>query len=156
MGNIGKIVVDNLWIIVAIAVALLVYRSNPRQRIAVLLALLVPGLGHWWIKEKRRGLVFAGITVGLFLTGMVLAGFANVSPFDRHPIWGMAQIPGGLLTLVAALATSGVKIIEQSNLYTMGCLYTGVGCLINILAACDVWDLTMNAEQENELKVRNS
>jgi len=145
--DIGRFIIQNAWIIAVALVFWFLYLSNPRQRLAVFLAVLFPGLGHFWIKEHRRGLYFGGIIIVLFLAGMAMANFRNISPLNRHPIWGLAQIPGGLMTLLAALLTHSLKIVRESNLYTVGCLYSGAACLLNILAACDVWDLTESKQQ---------
>jgi hypothetical protein len=148
--NIGKLIVDTAWIVLLGGAVYFVYLSNPRQRIAVLLALLFPGLGHLFIKQRRRGLFFLGTILGLFLAGMLLADFRNISPLDRHPIWGIAQLPGGLMTAFAALATNSLEITRESPYYAIGCLYSGTACLLNILAACDVWDLTEDLAQRKK------
>jgi hypothetical protein len=116
--------------------------SDKGQRKPVLLGWLVPGLGHWVIGQKSRGLFFGIQICALFLAGLVLSDFRCVSPFDRHPIWGITQIPGGVLTLVSAVATSGLMIQRDNLFYPAGCLYVSVACLLNLVALCDVYDLT--------------
>ena len=83
----------------------------------------------------------------LFLAGLVLSDFRCVSPFDRHPIWGITQIPGGILTLVTAALTSGLTIQRDNAFYPAGCLYVSVACLLNLVALCDVYDLTEPAQK---------
>lgn len=117
-------------------------RANPRQRVAVLLTWVLPGLGHWKIGRKDRALWFGGLIIGLFLLGLVLAKFLCVSPFDRHPIWAIAQAPGGFLVVLTWLATRGLYLTSDNPTYTVGCLYVGVACLLNLVAMCDAWDLT--------------
>ena len=143
----------NLAPIVLVAgVVYLVARSNPRQRIAVGLGFAFPGAGHFYIGRKDRALAFAGIIVPLFLIGLILANFRCVSPFDRHPVWGLAQIPGGLMSGLTWLATSTLKIETENAYYNIGCLYAGTACLLNILALCDVWDLTGGPGKKVEAK----
>ena len=115
-------------------------KSNRRQRIAVALTLVFPGLGHFWLGHRPRAYVFAVVIVPLFLAGMVLADFRNVSP-DRHPIWALAQIPGGLLSVIAWIATRTLHLARDNPYYPIGCLYTGAACLLNVVTSCDVWDL---------------
>ena len=66
-------------------------RADKKQRIAVILAWLIPGAGHFYLGEKGRGLFLGGMVVLTFVVGMVIADFCNISPFDRHPIWGIAH-----------------------------------------------------------------
>jgi hypothetical protein len=84
--------------------------------------------------------------------GLLLGKFAIISPFDRHPIWGIAQIPGGLMSdfgwLIAGKA-------EVNSLYNIACLYAGSACLLNIVALCDAWDLAGEATAPVTLKDSN-
>jgi hypothetical protein len=119
-----------------------VMASDPVQRKPVLLGWLVPGLGHWVIGRKPRALFFGIQLVGLFLIGLVLSDFRCISPFDRHPIWALTQIPGGALTIVTAILTAGLDLVRDNPLYPAGCLYVSVACLLNLVALCDLYDLT--------------
>ena len=115
--------------------------SNRRQRIAVALTLVLPGLGHLFLGYRRRGLLFGAVIIPLFIAGLALGEFCCISPFDRHPIWGIAQIPGGLMTLITWVSTLGLKAGGDNPYYHIGCLYAGTACLLNVLTACDAWDL---------------
>jgi hypothetical protein len=116
--------------------------SDRSQRLPMLLAWLVPGLGHWKVGRKARGLFFGVQLTALFVVGLLLSDFRCVSPFDRHPIWALTQIPGGLLTLVTAALTSSLDITHDNPTYSAGCLYVAVACLLNLVAMCDLYDLT--------------
>jgi hypothetical protein len=113
----------------------------------VLLGWLVPGLGHWAIHERRRAVFFAVQIVALFIAGLVLSDFRAVN-LDRHPIWALIQVPGGLLSLATALATSRLMIEWDNPWYPFGCLYVGVACLLNLVALCDLYDLTEPEEKK--------
>jgi hypothetical protein len=121
--------------------------SDRGQRKPVLLGWLVPGLGHWITGRRSRALFFGIQIVVLFLAGLAMADFRCVSPLDRHPIWAITQIPGGLLTVVAAITTAGLDIQRDNALYPVGCLYVGVACLLNLVALCDLYDLTEPASR---------
>ena len=138
-----RLILDVWPFLLLAAAAGVVAFGNPRQRLAVLLTWAVPGLGHFWLGRRDRGLVFGCVILLLFIAGMAMAGFANVN-FERHPVWGLTQIPGGLLTVVAWLTTSGMEVKGDNPVYAVGCLYTAVACLLNVLAMCDVWDLAEN------------
>jgi hypothetical protein len=108
----------------------------------VLLGWILPGLGHWIVGQKRRALFFAIQIIALFVLGLVLSDFRCISPLDRHPVWALTQIPGGALTLVTAVLTAGLDIERDNPLYQVGCLYVGVACLLNLVALCDLYDVT--------------
>lgn len=133
------------YLLLAAVGALLLLRfvatSTPRQRLAVLLGWVLPGAGHVYLGLRRRGLVLGGLILLTFLAGMALADFRNVSPFDRHPIWGIAHAFGGVMAGVAALLTKDLLILRDSPYYQVGSLYSGVACLLNVLAMIDAWDL---------------
>lgn len=143
----SELIVNLVPVLIVAAVAYFVWKSNRRQRIGVLLGWLFPGAGHWYLGHKDRAKFFAGLLVPTFIVGMIIAGFVNVSPTERHPIWGLAQLPGGLLTLVAWLSTMSLKVTSQNDYFLIGCLYTGSACLLNLIALCDVWDLGEGEEE---------
>lgn len=125
--------------------------TGPRQQLAVALTWLFPGVGHFYLGRHRRGLLLGGVVLTLFVAGMWLADFRNVSPFERHPIWGLAHAFGGLMTGIATVATSGLQIRESLPFYSVGCLYSGVATLLNLLLMIDVWDLAQE-EKTNTLE----
>ncbi len=125
-----------------------VFRSDKRQRFAVILAWLIPGAGHFYLGEKRRGLFLAALVIATFVAGMIIADFRNISPLDRHPIWGIAHLFGGLMSGIAALATNGLMIVRDNPFYQVGCLYSGVGALLNVLVMIDAYDLASKKVKE--------
>ncbi|MEZ6195023.1 MAG: DUF6677 family protein [Planctomycetota bacterium] len=135
--NVGLV----LGVVTVALVGIFATTASPRQRNGVVLAWLFPGLGHFYLGERKRGLVLGGMIVATFLVGMILADFRNISPFDRHPTWGIAHAFGGLMSGLAALLTKGLLISRENPFYNVGCLYSGVATLLNILAMVDVWDL---------------
>lgn len=135
---------------VAVALLWLIATCSPLQRKALLAAWMLPGLGHLLLGRRDRALFFALTLIPTFLFGLVLGSFATVSPLDRHPIWGLAQVPGGLLTLITALLTRDAQIPAADTLYSTASLYTGAACLLNILALCDVYDLARRPETPAE------
>ena len=127
--------------------AALMRTAAPGQRKPLILGWLVPGLVHWVVGRRPRSAFFAVQIVGLFVAGLCLSDFRCISPFDRHPIWALVQLPGGAMTLVAAALTSGLRITGEAPYYAAGCLYASVACLLNLLALCDLYDLTEPAER---------
>lgn len=122
--------------------------ASPRERKAVILAWLFPGLGHLAIGHRPRGLVLGGLVFATFLTGMILADFCNISPFDRHRIWGLCHAFGGAMSGVAAILTRNRMITHDNPLYPYGCLYSGVATLLNLLLILDVSDIVQREERQ--------
>jgi|GEM_PF-5157684 hypothetical protein len=141
----GPLALKLLPLLAGIGFLWILLSANPRQRRALAGAWLLPGLGHLILGKKDRALFFALALLPMFLTGLVLGNFATVSPLDRHPIWGMAQVPGGLMTIVTALLTKNATVAAADVYYSTAQLYTGAACLLNILAMCDVYDLAKSS-----------
>lgn len=142
----GPLALKLLPLLAGIGFLWIILSSNPLQRKALLGAWLIPGLGHWLLGRKDRALFFAVTLIPTFVAGLILGDFATVSPFDRHPIWGLAQFPGGLMTGITALLTKDAHIAGADVFYSTAQLYTGAACLLNILALCDVHDLARSTK----------
>lgn len=127
--------------IVSLAIFLVMTRRSRRTRLAVIVAWLFPGAGHFFLGRRRRGLLLGGAVVATFVLGMVLADFRNIHPYGRHWVWGIAHAYAGLLSVIAALATHSLKITADNPHYQAGCLYSGAAGLLNILLMVDVYDL---------------
>jgi hypothetical protein len=123
--------------------------AAPAQRKPCLLGWLVPGLGHWIVGRRDRAIFFGLQILGLFVAGLLLSDFRCVSPLDRHPVWAVIQVPCGGPFLLAAAATASLEIVRDSAFYQVGCLYTAVACLLNVVALCDLYDLTEPAERRD-------
>ncbi len=140
---------EKAFILCAALLAWFCLRAEKRQRIAVVLAWLIPGGGHFYLGQKRRGIFLGSMVILVFLVGMVLADFRNIAPLTRHPIWGIAHLFGGLMTAIATAATSNLMIVRDSSYYHVGCLYSGIGALLNVLVAIDAYDIASKKSEEN-------
>ncbi|TDI34437.1 MAG: hypothetical protein E2P02_30325 [Acidobacteria bacterium] len=109
---------------------------------ACLSAWLVPGLGHFMIGKRHRGIIFFAVVVALFTLGIRLEG--ELFELDT----------GELLTLLAGLAEMGVGlpyfIIKMMKLgggtvtavtYEYGYTFCIVAGLLNMLIVLDVYDI---------------
>jgi hypothetical protein len=61
----------------------------------VIMAWLVPGVGHIVLKRPWPALFVAGAVIPLFVLGMYLTGWENVS-WERHPYYFGLQAPAGV------------------------------------------------------------
>jgi hypothetical protein len=104
----------------------------------VLLAWLVPGAGHFAIGRPWPGIFVAAATLPLFVGGMALAGWLNVSP-ERHPWYFAAHAFIGLPTGIATLLTRTSVPTEPLAYRSAGELYTAMAGLLNLVAIADVW-----------------
>ena len=134
-----------LWLVAA-----MVAIADPRVRKPFLLGIAVPGLGHMSIGEKGRGLLVAVPVLILYVAGLLLSDFRCVSPFDRHPLWGVLQAPAAGPTLLSWLGTRHLTLEHIGETYQVGCLYVGIACLLNLVALCDLRDLCMKVARRKD------
>lgn len=127
--------------------------TSPRWHFAAAIAAwLVPGLGHWMIGQRQRGLILL-VSIGfLWIGGFFIGG---VSVFDRreHPIWFMGQ-----MILAPSIVAEGWHRHLQGpdaqparpdaadiayepsygHINEQGVLYTALAGMLNLLAIMDV------------------
>lgn len=113
-------------------------RSPQNLWIAALAGWLVPGAGHFLIGMKAKGVFFFVVIVGAFVGGLVLAEFHAVD-YDRHPIYFLAFLFNGLVTLLAWTATSSLEVTDYITQESLGTLYCAVASLLNILVVLDIF-----------------
>jgi TM2 domain-containing membrane protein YozV len=68
--------------------------------LALIVAWLVPGMGHLMIGQKARGVIFAVTLHGLFALGLLIGGIRAINPADQ-PIWRYTQFLSGWPMLVS-------------------------------------------------------
>lgn len=119
----------------------------------MLLAWLVPGSGHLKIGRAWPGLFVFLAIVPLYVGGMALAGYENVS-WVRHPIYfWAAHVWGGVLTGAAAFATQHVEPSGGPD-RSVGELFTAIACLLNVIAIADVWSRCSFGDPEERAAAR--
>ena len=130
--------------------------GNTFNPLAALMGWIVPGLGHWLIGEKRRGLLVLGGMAMLWGTGLLVGGIDSVDKSEDR-LWFYAQAGTGPVAfavdgLNTSLLKSGswgelvdtpkldsrvssFKSIAQMNEY--GILFTALAGLMNVVALLD-------------------
>ena len=121
--------------------------SAVRGPIAGLLGWMVPGLGHVFLGDRRRGLVFMVAITATFWSGVAIGSVqGTVAPHTRK-LWFMAQLGTGGNALAAYGLHCAVdpdsakspKPVFAGNWLSaeVGVHYTGVAGLLNILVILD-------------------
>jgi hypothetical protein len=118
-----------------------------RIPLAGLLTWVVPGLGHLFIGERGRGLVFLVTITATFWAGVAIGGVQNTVDPHKRKLWFVAQLFTGGNTLSAyalnrrvtlASAQSGTASVTGHWLPgDIGVHYTGVAGLLNLLVILD-------------------
>jgi hypothetical protein len=108
----------------------------------VLLALLVPGLGHAWAGRRTRGAAFFGLVGTAFAIGLALGGSLGAFP---------ARGFGALLATAATHAVVAPTLLAKaaglgsgtpaSPSFEVATTYLVVAGVMNVLLALDVWDV---------------
>jgi hypothetical protein len=115
--------------------------------LAVILAWVVPGLGHWYLGRRQKAVVFLVLILGLFLAGWLMTDRRAVNSVDTLPF--AAQVLTGGVSLVAAQV--GQSLNEElgptdlvSAAYQSGTVYTLVAGLLNLLVILDAYIVANN------------
>ncbi len=112
-----------------------------------LLAWIVPGLGHLFIGERTRGLIFMVTISATFWAGIAIGGAGSTIDPQHRKLWFTAQLLTGGQSLVAvalhqkAIApyppSSKPPVIGHWLSIDVGTHYTGVAGLLNLLVILD-------------------
>ena len=119
--------------------------TGPRRSpvVAMILAWLVPGLGHFYLGRRRTAIAFAAIVVLTFLAGLSFQGRLYTIE-DGQPLTILATFAvygAGLLNIIAraVMESPGGTILAPTFEY--GCAYLLTAGLMNLLLVLDAHDL---------------
>lgn len=107
-------------------------------------AWLIPGAGHLWLGRRAKGLVFLLALPAMFVLGLALDG--RLFPFEpAQPLVALAAIADigiGLPYFIAkGLNLGGGNVVAVT--YEYGNTFVIVAGLLNLLVACDAWDIAI-------------
>ncbi len=111
--------------------------------VAVALAWLVPGLGHWYLGRRGRAVVFFAGILALFVIGVAMdARLATYLGWDDifESLRTVAQFftgAAGFLARTLGFVDGNVRAV----LFEYGNTFTEVAGLLNILAMLDAFDI---------------
>ncbi|HEY1434159.1 MAG TPA: DUF6677 family protein [Thermoanaerobaculia bacterium] len=111
--------------------------------VAMVLAWLVPGLGHYYLGRRRTAIAFLALVAATFLAGLSFQGRLYTIE-DGQPLTILATFAvygAGVLNLAArALVENPVGTILAPT-YEYGCAYLLTAGLMNLLLVLDAHDL---------------
>jgi len=120
--------------------------DNPPAPLApIVLAWLVPGAGHLKLGRPWPALFIAASVIPLFVLGMFLTGWENVS-WTRHPFYFGLQAPAGLIAVAGEFLTRDIPLKGKLPHASVGTLFSAVAGLLNLMAIADVWARTMRGD----------
>lgn len=114
-----------------------------RSVVAMILAFLVPGAGHFFLGYRRRAAAFFAIVLSMFLVGLAVDG--NLYTF--------AESRQALLRILASIGSMGSGILYfvarafgphgdvTSMTYEYGTTFTLTAGLMNLLLVLDCYDI---------------
>jgi len=138
-----------------------VQSGSVRERfepVAMVLAIILPGAGHVFLREGRRGLLVAFGVLGLYVGGVLIGGISVVDSREQR-IWYFGQLLAGPITLGVDSLHQGMKVetppgsgvfappppgggasYEPSlgKMREIGTLYCAVAGMMNLIAILDV------------------
>ncbi len=116
--------------------------------VAVLSAWLIPGLGHFYLKRRLRGLAFLVLVLVSMLVGCSLQG-------NLYQV-----VPGQPLTILATLASMGMGFpyfvlryalhYQGNNMgagFEYGTAFLLTAGLMNLLLVLDAWDIVRGKKE---------
>jgi hypothetical protein len=112
--------------------------AGNRPVLAMMLAWLVPGLGHVFQGRRVRGAMVFLALVGLFLLGTYLAEGSNLSR-ERHFYYWSGQFLIGLPGILSELAFGDMRVTSHIPYVDTGLVFGCVAGLLNVLAMIDVY-----------------
>ena len=105
---------------------------------------LVPGLGHFMLGRRGRGLIFFAVVMTLFLLGLYWGG--ELVELDRSDLLkllaGLAELGVGLPYFVADLLGRGDGTVTSVT-YEYGYTFLIVAGLLNMIIVLDVFDIAV-------------
>jgi len=116
--------------------------------VSMLLALLVPGAGHFFLGRRVRALAFFAIVVFLFVLGLAIDG----------SMYTLSESRGEILLRLASLGSMGSGPLYflgqaygpegsiQKAMFEYGRTFTLTAGLMNLLLVLDCWDIAVRGK----------
>ena len=104
------------------------------------MAWLIPGLGHYYIGEKWKGVLLFFLLLSGYITGMIMSGFCTMFPLKEFGYFIISMAIG----IISIIITLFNFIFFPSPIYYIyghysGCLYICVTSLLNLLIIINLY-----------------
>lgn len=110
--------------------------SAEKSVAGILLAWIVPGLGHVLVGKRAKGVLFFVTITATFVAGVLLAEGRNLD-YDRDRVYFLAYMFNAGETALGWLATHGLERTHEIRFLQLGFLYSAVACLLNVVVMMD-------------------
>ncbi len=127
-------------------------RKMPPATVAAVCAWLLPGLGHWLIGQRARGVIFFVVLTATFWSGVAVGGVRSTVAGRENGAWIAAQLFMGPQAIGAFLISRNIQLqgdpVEYHALSpasSIAVVYAGVAGLLNLLVIVDVLARVDNA-----------
>ena len=97
-----------------------------------LLAWLLPGAGHFLLKEKKRSVIIFATIVLTFCTGLYIGSIGVIDPVGAKA-WYVAQIMNSPMVATLGHLTAGGGYPVYGRPSEIGQIYTSIAGLLNLL-----------------------
>lgn len=116
---------------------------------AIVLTLLAPGAGHFFLGRRARALAFFGIVVFLFAVGLAIDG----------SLYSLREARGDLLSTLASLGSMASGLLYfvgqafgpagniQSPMFEYGRTFALTAGVMNLLLMLDCWDIAVRGKR---------
>jgi hypothetical protein len=122
---------------------------NKRTVVAMLLAYVVPGAGHFYLGRRRRAAAFFLIIATLFLLGLQLDAILYSIANSQRQLLGLLAAAGsmgsGALYLLGRMFGPAGDI--KSITFEYGRMFTLTAGLMNLLLVLDCYDISVGRKQ---------
>lgn len=117
-----------------------------RAVLAGLLAWLVPGLGHFYLRQHWRGTIFLAVITSTFWGGVAIGGVKSTVDATLHPAWFVAELCTASNAAVGLFLRSRLPELKPNKpspyvatwpADDIGLVYCGVAGLLNVLVILD-------------------
>lgn len=119
-------------------------KHAPHPMVALIVAWLVPGAGHWLLGLRLRAVSYCVAVILTFVIGWLVTDGVAVS-YASHPIAFWLQLPAGLLPLAGVLTVPAGELALPSPAIVavtdVALTFTMVAGMLNVLLMHDAFAL---------------
>ena len=115
---------------------------SKRSYVAMILAFLIPGAGHFFLGRRGRAAVFFAIVLSMFVAGLRLDGqlYANIAGGGLQMLATLGSLGAGLPYFIARSMNHSWGDMTSLT-YEYGSAFTLTAGLMNLLLVLDAFDI---------------